>query len=383
MSRRLLILKFAPLDRDPRVLRQIEMFADDFEVTTCGYGPAPKGVQDHIRIPDGMRAWRPRRSAALALYLTRQYARLYFGAERIEFCQAELRNRPAFDAVIANDVVCLPLAVELRAPVLADLHEYAMGTGSGWTWKLFTRPFLGWAATHIPRCAAVTTVAPGIAERYEREFGGSVGVVPNSPNYRDDFKPSPTVEPIRLVHIGVGAPQRSLEISIAAVAQINQRRPGTLVFDLYVVPGVPEYIDGLRAQAGDAKVTGVQLCEPVEYSQLLAVTHRYDAGLFFAPPVTYNIKHALPNKFFEYVQARVGVIIGPSVEMAPYVDRYGFGAVASGWSVDDLVETLQQLTPGMVDGWKARADAAAWELSSEVTSRVWAHSVNDMVERGS
>ncbi|MGO3482613.1 MAG: glycosyltransferase family 1 protein, partial [Cellulosimicrobium funkei] len=56
MSRpRLLILSFSPIASDARVLKQVHAFQDDYQVTTCGYGPAPGGVE-HLRIPDDVRA---------------------------------------------------------------------------------------------------------------------------------------------------------------------------------------------------------------------------------------------------------------------------------------------------------------------------------------
>lgn len=381
MKKRLLIVSFSPIHRDPRVLRQVDLFRDDYDVVTCGYGSAPDGVVDHIQVPDHLKAWRASKVQALALYASRSYRALYSGAERTRVALAGIHARPPFAGVIANDVLALPLATRLGVPVHADLHEYAMGQGTGTAWKLTTGPLLKWAAKSIRDCASVTTVAPGIAARYEREYGRPVGVVPNSPAYRDDMAVHPTSSPIRLVHVGAGSPDRSLDLAIEAVQLVNAGQPGSLEFDLYLVPGSRSHIEELRVLAGDGAVTGVRLREPVEFSQLVGLINSYDVGVHFIPPVSYNVKHALPNKFFEYVQARVGMVIGPSVEMAPYVDKYGFGAVANGWGADDLADTLRALSPGVVDGWKARSDGAARELSAEVTSQAWVGAVTAMMER--
>ncbi|MGI5951929.1 MAG: hypothetical protein ACOX61_08825 [Brooklawnia sp.] len=381
MKKRLLIVSFSPIHRDPRVLRQVDLFRHDYDVVTCGYGSAPEGVVDHIQVPDHLKAWRASKLQALALYASRSYRALYSGAERTRVALAGIQARPPFAGVIANDVLALPLATRLGVPVHADLHEYAMGQGTGTAWKLTTGPLLKWAAKSIRDCASVTTVAPGIAARYEREYGRPVGVVPNSPAYRDDMAVHPTSSPIRLVHVGAGSPDRSLDLAIEAVQLVNAGQPGSLEFDLYLVPGSRSHIEELRVLAGDGAVTGVRLREPVEFSQLVGLINSYDVGVHFIPPVSYNVKHALPNKFFEYVQARVGMVIGPSVEMAPYVDKYGFGAVANGWGADDLADTLRALSPGVVDGWKARSDGAARELSAEVTSQAWVDAVTAMMER--
>ncbi|MFS2280095.1 glycosyltransferase family 1 protein, partial [Microbacterium sp. OR21] len=70
---RMLILSFSPIRGDARVLKQVEEFARDHDVVTCGYGPAPDGVAEHIRIPDEARvdARHPK------LVLLRWYRALY------------------------------------------------------------------------------------------------------------------------------------------------------------------------------------------------------------------------------------------------------------------------------------------------------------------
>ena len=50
-KRSLLILSISDISQDARVLKQIALFADDWEVTTCGYGPRPPGVAHHLEIP--------------------------------------------------------------------------------------------------------------------------------------------------------------------------------------------------------------------------------------------------------------------------------------------------------------------------------------------
>ena len=48
----ILVMSFSTLVSDPRVLKQIDLLREDYDVTTCGYGPAPDGVVGHHRIPD-------------------------------------------------------------------------------------------------------------------------------------------------------------------------------------------------------------------------------------------------------------------------------------------------------------------------------------------
>ena len=53
----LLILSFSDLYRDARLLKQINLFKDDYNVTTCGYGPQPVEGVEHIEVPLNQGMW--------------------------------------------------------------------------------------------------------------------------------------------------------------------------------------------------------------------------------------------------------------------------------------------------------------------------------------
>ena len=108
---RLLILSFSPISSDARVLKQVRLFAADYAVTTCGHGPAPEGVVEHIAIPDELAVWR--------------YDRLQIANPAIAAARRLLAGRE-FDAVLADDVDAVGLALSLPSRgVHADLHEYS------------------------------------------------------------------------------------------------------------------------------------------------------------------------------------------------------------------------------------------------------------------
>ena len=91
----------------------------------------------------------------------------------------------------------------------------------------------------------------------------------------------------------------------------------------------------------------------------------YDIGFYILKPISFNTLHALPNKFFEFVQARLMVAIGPSPEMAAYVERYGLGVVAKDFTPESMAAALSDLTQERIMEYKMNAHKCAWELSSE------------------
>jgi len=65
------------------------------------------------------------------------------------------------------------------------------------------------------------------------------------------------------------------------------------------------------------------------------------------------------------------VIVGPTAEMAEYVERHGLGAVADGFEPDDLARLLDATTTPDVERWKDASARSARELSAESQVEIW------------
>lgn len=367
----LLILSFSPIASDARVLKQVRVLAQDHDVTTCGYGPAvvldDGRVVEHLRVDDANEHWR---KAPVPL-LARQYRRVYWGNAAVAQARDLLAGR-TFDVVLADDVDAVPLALstEPRWGVHADLHEYAPKQNTELRrWRWFVAPYMRWLCRRfVTRCASVTTVAQGIADEYERRFGFRAGVVTNASPYQD-LTPGPVASPVRLVHSGVALRNRSLEILVDAVASST----ADVTLDLFLVPNDPGYLAELREHA--AFEPRVRIHDPLPYAELVTTLNGFDVGLHLLPPVSFNNANALPNKVFDYVQARLGLIVGPSPEMARVVREHGVGAVTADFTPAALTAVLDTLTAEKVEAWKAASHASARELSSESQVEIWREAI--------
>lgn len=363
----LLILSFSPIVTDARVLKQVTLFAPDYAVTTCGYGPAPDGVVAHVRIPDELVYWQYSR----VLLMARQFRAAYWRNRVVAGLKQRL-PRDTFDVVLADDVDTVPLARWLRPRqgVHADLHEFAPRMKEELPrWRLFVAPFMRWLCRkHVSRVASVTTVGAGIAGAYRREFAIEASVVTNASPYAD-LQPRPTADPIRLVHAGVARPDRFLELMIDAFDAVE--RPVTL--DFYLNGTDDEYLSTLRARAD--RSPGVRIHPGVPYQELISTLNSYDVGVYILPPVNFNNAWALPNKFFDFVQARLALVFGPSPEMASIIERTGIGLVAEDFTAGGLARAISGLTPTSVDLFKSASHAAAHELSADVQVHEWARCV--------
>jgi len=92
----------------------------------------------------------------------------------------------------------------------------------------------------------------------------------------------------------------------------------------------------------------------------------YDLGFYILPIIGVNYQLSLPNKFFEFVNAGLGMCIGPSPEMERLVRQYGFGVVAPSFDPAIVAETLNRLTAEMIDEMKRKSLKARKELNADI-----------------
>ncbi|GAB2842060.1 hypothetical protein ACFQ0P_01625 [Microbacterium insulae] len=358
---RILCISLTPIRRDARVLRQIDVLRELGEVTTVGHGDAPPGVADHIRVPDDKPSL-PQTVGGVILLATRQFDRAELAAPGVAYAAEKLEGRH-FDLVVANDarVLGLAFAVSGGAPVWADLHEWAPEERTHvLSWRLLVAPFMvHLCRKYLPRTAAATTVGGEIAELYDENFGVRPLVMRNAAPFAD-LAPTPvSPDRIRLVHSGGAIHGRSLETMIDAVRALDER----FTLDLYLVPAADggRYLSQLRNRAGgDPRVT---FHEPVPPSDLPRTLNAYDVGVFWIPPVHTNARLTLPNKLFDFVQARLAIAVGPTLEMERVVREYGLGVVGDDFTLEGCVRALANLTSDRVREYKERSHAAARALS--------------------
>lgn len=371
---RLLIISFSTITADARLLKQIARLRQDYEVHTAGYGDRPNGVAEHFRIPDAFPIWRYDRLAVVL----RRFRRAYWSNPAIVAAQAAL-DGTEWDVVLANDVDAVGLALSLRSEygVHADLHEYAPRQKEDvWKWRLFVAPFIRWMCRKfVTRADSVTTVGQGIADEYQRVYGIRPGVVTNAAPYAE-LDPQPVSVPIKLVHSGAALRDRN----IMAIVDAVEATSADVVLSLYLTPNDPGFLEEVRGRAAASQ--RVTLHEPVPYSELSKALNSHDVGVHLLPPVNFNNMWALPNKFFDYVQARLGVVIGPSPEMSRVLDDRVFGAVTEGFTAVNLTRLFDGLSAARVEQWKWAADSAAQDLSGETQAEGWAIALDALLSRG-
>lgn len=345
------------------MLRQLDVLAEFGDVTTLGYGDKPAAATEHLQIDSSL--WSlPQTPMGVLLLSLRRFRAVELKAPAIKAAVSLLAGR-SFDLVVANEARALPVAhhVAGQSPVWGDMHEWAPEERvQVLSWRLLVKPFMTYVCRkYLPRTQSVTVVNDSIARLYEQDFGCPTATVRNA-RPLEDLRPSAQdSDVIRLVHSGAAVPGRNLEGMIEAVNKLGDGYS----LDFYLVPARDggRYLRALQSlPSGKSRVT---FHPPVTPDELPGVLNRYDVGIYTLPPQTRNQELMLPNKFFDFVQARLAIVFGPSPETSGLIKQHSLGVVTEDFSPDSLAESISKLTRQDISAYKANVHSAAKLLSSE------------------
>ncbi|WP_019810645.1 glycosyltransferase [Saccharomonospora halophila] len=376
-GKKILCLSFSDINRDARVLRQLEVLAELGEVTTVGFGDRPAAATEHLEIDADLPSL-PQTPAGVALLALRRFDRVELAAPAVRAARSVIGDR-RFDVVVANEARAMALAYEVAhgAPVVADMHEWAPEERSHIrSWRLLVKPFMTHQCRrYLPKMAAVTTVNDSIGELYREQLGVDTHTVRNAGPFRDLAPSEVPDEGIRLVHSGGAVPGRNIEALIEAVRGLDE----TYSLDLYLVPGRDNgrYLDQLRGLIGGDE--RIRLHPPVAPDELVGTLNRYDVGVFSHPPLTPNHRLMLPNKIFDFVQARLAVVFNSAPETDRLITGHELGVVAGDSSAEAMRDTLAALDVDQVRAFKRNADTAAKVLNFGEDSAVLRTMVGDQL----
>jgi hypothetical protein len=373
-------------NKEPRVIRTIEALTSKYEITVCGYLPyknfsffdlgkfieRKKLVTFHLKYPALIRK-------PISAFLNLTY---YKKSENIlnPFLNIQ-KATGALNSLSPNVIIChglgfLQLCTHLKTSekkLVLNAHEYYPAEFEDKPeWKE-----LGEKYTHVlSKCSAkidlLFAVNETIGARYKKEFNIPFVEITNATDHEADLRPAPVTEPVRIVHHGVALVNRKIEIMIEAVLK------STIACELHLilVPTEREYFEKLISKYSSNK--RIIFSDTVAVKQISKHLNQFDLGLFYLEPVNYNWKHALPNKLFEFVQARLAVMISPNPDMKKIVEQYELGWVTKDFSIGSLVDSINSVSVKKIEYYKNNSQRYSKELSSIKTKQMMLESVEQL-----
>jgi len=244
----------------------------------------------------------------------------------------------SFDAVLANDLDTLPacfLASKLkRKKLVYDSHELFTEVP-----ELVNRKFQQncwkWIEKRlVPKLQFAYTVCDSIANEYQQLYGTRFQVIRNVPYGRQpvfiDKKRSHYV----LIYQGALNIGRGIELMITTL----QYLPTT---DLWII-GKGDIDDDLIYLTNRLNLSSrVRFFGRVPFDELVNLTCQADLGLSLEEDRGKNYRYALPNKLFDYIQARIPVLVSDLPEMRNIIDSYQVGQVCKNRKPEHLAEQIR------------------------------------------
>jgi len=369
-----LVIALTMIHRDPRVMPQVKsLTSEGWIVDTIGNGqnPAP-GVRDHFAL-NSPAAWTQSTIGTLLIHGFLPHS-LRFKLLASNSVEAEVKARiraGKYQLIVFNDLDFVPWIADsttftsqaLSGHIHLDLHEYfPIKVRRDSLYRRFIASYNVWMRKHIGNRGFTTRSTPvrGISELYAEEFGfPTPEVIRNCPPYTVQDPSAVDPSKIRLLYHGAYNPHRGIYEIVDAMRLVDERFSMTFMF-----VGTKSLIEELKTYAKDLQHR-VHFVPAVPMEEISHFINSYDLEIMFYPPRTTNLVMALPNKFFEAIQGRLGVIIGDSPMMKELVDEHGLGLVVNGWSPSDLAAGINSLTPEQVTSYKRAAHAVAANFSAE------------------
>lgn len=353
-----LVLSFSDLDRDPRVSKQIDLLNQDFFVVVAG--TKYSGKLPFISLQSISRSWVNKITFAILLKL-RLFGKAYWSNPA--FIQAENALKVEnFDYILANDLMSLPLAIKVKkkARIIFDAHEYSpLEFEESKIWKFLFVDFYSYLLKkYLPEVYKFTTVCEGISQKYYQEFGFLPEVFMNTSQFLD-IKPRVIENKIKLICHSAAIRSRKIEILIEMAKYLDDQ----FELNLVLVPSQTDYYHRLVELA--KKVKNVNLLPPVPLKDISRFLNNFDVGIYSIEPSSFNNKYSLPNKFFEFIQARLAIVIGPSPEMQRIVLKENIGMVSKGFEARELAMVVNSLSVERIMQLKENVNKVAFRYSTE------------------
>ncbi|MCX8080358.1 MAG: glycosyltransferase [Bacteroidia bacterium] len=280
-----------------------------------------------------------------------------------------------YDIIIAHHLTSLPLAFRLKTKktkVIFSAHEYyPLEFDNPEFLKYDKKRYEYLCEKYLKKCEAVLSPCEGIANMYKRYnaksyvFENTSPFVNLKPTYNHTF-------PIKLVHHGICIPQRKIEniLELAAILGSN------FCIDLFLVNSNNEYYNYIISKAKEVK--NVNIHQPISREQLISQLNQYDMGICFLPNNSFNNLYSFPNKFFEYIQARLAIVTTPMVEIARFVKKYGIGVVSENFTPESMARVLEGVSFEHINSFKNNTDTITPVYCAEKTQEKIKQIIHDI-----
>lgn len=277
--------------------------------------------------------------------------------------------------LVANDLdTLLPnyLISRLKQiPLVYDSHEYFTGVPELVNRKKVQSVWKSIEKRIFPQLKKVITVNDSIAGLYEKEYGIKPVVVRNVSAARKipeiQTRASLGLPDNKFILILQGSGinmHRGAEEMVLAMQYINDA--------VLLIVGGGDVIGRLKDMVKKNLLEHKVIFRPRQpYDKLFKLTCSADLGLTLDKDTNINYRYSLPNKLFDYIQARIPVLASPLPEIKKIIEQYDIGDFIPGHEPKMIAEKVNQILANqeLIHKWKKNINFAATQLTWENEER--------------
>lgn len=358
----------------PRILREITALESIFEIFVCA---APNNNQQFQNFTNlySLRSFRDK----LFSRFDSRFKKLKLRYSRIDQF-IETKN---IQVLIIHDPLFIPIATRLKEKfglkIIFNAHEYhPLEFENDMDWmKSEGGLYDEFYRTYLPKFDLIINVCSTIQEKCKSEYDLQSIVIPNAVKHHN-LDPIPTNNDgrIKIIHHGALLPGRKIEKMIDVVGGLSN----THTLDIIGVsnPETIAYKDFIKSLCKQHE--NIQLLEPLSFDQIVPFINQYDIGLYLLEPSNFNNFNALPNKLFEFIQARLAIAVSPSPEMQTLINKHNIGVVSKDFTVEAMQEALLSLNQQKIIEFKTNSHIAASVENAEKYYQLYLDSVLSLLK---
>lgn len=361
---KILVLCAANPALNPRPNRMIKLLQNKHKVFAMGIHTTPIEGIETFSYP----AYKKRNLLEeFKLYVDVFFSRwqnLIYTHNRLEI--VKVLKSHSFDIIICHDLVLVPIVLQYKgdAKILFDAREfYPAQNSTNLRWRvLFARFNHYLCKTYLRDCDVIITVSEGLKTRYKREYGVDCELFFSLPYYHNITPKTTHPNDIKLIYHGAGNPNRKIQNTIKIIDYLEPR----FSIDLMLVNTDEKYMQYLKkiVHKKQLQCKKIRIIPPVSFSDIIPFASLYDIGLYNIAPSNFNLKHALPNKFFEYIQSALALVITPNAELIPFVKKYDNGSISKDFHPSSIAQTINALDTQTIQKYKKNSQKAAKILNA-------------------
>lgn len=265
--------------------------------------------------------------------------------------------------LIIHEPIFLPIAIKFKKKynikIVFNAHEYHPLEFEDQPKWLDTVGFVydSLYRKYLSKLDLFVNVCQGISEKCIKEYNVSSIVIPNAAFYSNIPIHDDSEEKIKMIYHGAILESRKIEEMIEVVKILGLR------YELDIMGTSTDFNREYykKLQKIIENIPNIRFKEPVTFQNIIPTINNYDIGIYILKPNGFNNEYALPNKLFEYMQAKLAIAISPSIEMRRLVEKYDLGVVADDFSPKSLALKIKNLT---------KQDILKFKKNSELASKI-------------